>query len=57
MNFDIKQVGGLRLALLLLSASTLPMVAFADMPPHGVGVITAYVTPALVALLFLVLLL
>jgi len=57
MNFEIKQVGGLRLALLVLSASTLPLVAFADMPPRGIGVITAYVVPALVVLLFLVLLL
>ncbi len=57
MSFDIKRVGGLRLALLAISASTLPLVAFADMPPQGIGVITAYVLPALAVLLLFALLL
>lgn len=57
MRFDIKHIGSLRLALLALSISTLPLAAFTDMPPSGIGVITRYVVPALAVLLLFVLLL
>ncbi len=57
MNLGIKDIGGLRLSLLLFSAACLPLVAFADMEPRGLGVMTAYIVPALVVLFFFVLML
>jgi hypothetical protein len=57
MSNRVKQIGGLRLALLLLSLASLPLVRLADTPPHGIGVMTAYIVPALVVLFFFVLLL
>lgn len=53
----IEQVGGLRLALVGLALLTLPLVFFADMPPRGIGVMTAYVVPSLVVIFFFVLML
>ena len=57
MSLNIKDIGGLRLTLILLSLVCLPLVLFADMEPHGIGVMTAYIVPALVVLLFFVLML
>jgi hypothetical protein len=57
MNLNLKDIGGLRLFLLALAVASLPMVIFADMPPHGIGVLTAYIIPALVVLFFFVLML
>lgn len=51
------KIGPLRLALLALAVVCYPLVLFADMEPEGIGVITAYVIPALVVILFFVLLL
>jgi len=57
MSLNIKDIGGLRLTLILLSLVCLPLVLFADMEPHGIGVMTAYIVPALVVLFFFVLML
>lgn len=54
---NLTQVGGMRLTLITLSVLSLPMVLFADMEPAGIGVMAAYITPALVVLFFFVLLL
>jgi hypothetical protein len=56
MDF-VKRIGGMRLALVALSLLSLPLVVFADLPPEGIGVLTAYVTPALAVIFFFVLLL
>ena len=47
----------MRLVLLALAVLTLPMVVFADMEPTGVGVLTAYIIPSVVVILFFVLML
>jgi hypothetical protein len=57
MNLNLKAIGGMRLTLIGLSFLSLPMVLFADMHPIGLGVLTAYVIPALVVLFFFVLML
>jgi len=57
MSLNIKDIGGLRLTLILLSLVCLPLVLFADMEPHGIGVMAAYIVPALVVLFFFVLML
>jgi len=57
MSLRTKDIGGLRLTLILLSLACLPLVLFADMQPHGIGVMTAYIVPALVVLFFFVLML
>lgn len=51
------KIGPLRLALLALAIACYPLVLFADMEPEGIGVVTAYVIPALVVILFFVLML
>lgn len=53
----LKQIGPMRLTLIGLALLSLPMVLFADMEPQGIGVMTAYIIPALVVLFFFVLLL
>ena len=53
----LKQIGGLRLTLVLLALLSLPLVMFADMEPEGIGVMTAYIVPSLVVLFFFVLML
>lgn len=53
----INRIGGMRLSLVSLSLLSLPMVLFAEMEPEGVGVLTAYVIPALSVIFFFVLLL
>ncbi len=53
----LKQIGGLRLTLVLLALVSLPLVMFADMEPKGIGVMTAYIVPSLVVLFFFVLML
>ena len=50
----IEGIGGLRLTLIGLSFLSLPMVAFADMYPEGIGVLTAYIIPSVVVLFFFV---
>jgi len=57
MNLNLKEIGILRLVLIALSLMSLPMVLFADTQPQGVGVLTAYIIPALVVLFFFVLML
>jgi hypothetical protein len=57
MGLSLKQIGGMRLTLVGLSLLSLPMVLFADMDPVGIGVMTAYIIPALVVLFFFVLML
>jgi hypothetical protein len=57
MNLNLKEIGGMRLTLLGLSFLSLPMVLFADREPTGLGVLTAYIIPALVVLFFFVLML
>lgn len=57
MGLNLKQIGGMRLTLVGLSLLSLPMVFFADMEPHGIGVMTAYIIPSLVVLFFFVLML
>ena len=57
MSLNLKEIGGMRLTLLGLSFLSLPMVLFADLEPRGVGVLTAYIIPALVVLFFFVLML
>jgi hypothetical protein len=57
MNLNLKDIGAMRLVLLLVALICLPMVVFADMRPHGIGVLTAYIIPALVVLFFFVLML
>ena len=56
-GFELRDVGGLRLTLLALAALCLPMVLFADMEPEGIGILTAYIIPAVVVLFFFVLML
>jgi len=57
MSLTLHDIGGLRLTLILLSLVCLPLVLLADMEPHGIGVMTAYIVPALVVLFFFVLML
>ena len=57
MSLKLRDIGGLRLGLLLLTLLTLPLVRFAGMEPEGIGVMTAYIVPALVVLFFFVLML
>lgn len=57
MSLTLHDIGGLRLTLILLSLVCLPLVLFADMEPRGIGVMTAYIVPALVVLFFFVLML
>ncbi len=56
-GFKFKDIGGMRLTLLALATLSLPMVLFADMEPEGVGILTAYIIPAVVVLFFFVLML
>ena len=56
-GFSLKDIGGLRLTLLGLAVLSLPMVLFADMEPEGIGILTAYIIPAVVVLFFFVLML
>ena len=57
MLTSLKDIGGLRLTLVGLALASLPMVLFADMEPRGIGVMTAYIIPAVVVLFFFVLML
>jgi len=57
MALNLKEIGGMRLILIGLSFLSLPMVFFADMEPHGIGVLTTYVIPSLVVLFFFVVML
>ncbi|MDJ0739133.1 MAG: hypothetical protein QNJ91_05420 [Gammaproteobacteria bacterium] len=53
----LKDIGGLRIVLIVLSLLSLPMVLFADMEPEGIGVLTAYIIPSVIVLFFFVLML
>ncbi|RMG36393.1 MAG: hypothetical protein D6720_05275 [Gammaproteobacteria bacterium] len=53
----LTKIGPLRVVLLALAVICYPLVLLADMEPVGIGVIPAYVVPALVVILFFVLLL
>lgn len=57
MTDKLKDVGALRLTLIALTLLTLPMVLLADMEPEGIGIMTAYIIPAVVVLFFFVLML
>ena len=57
MGLNLKHIGGMRLTLVGLSLLSLPVVFYADMEPQGIGVMTAYIVPALVVLFFFVLML
>lgn len=57
MNLNLRDIGGMRLTLVALTVISLPLVLFADTEPRGIGVMTAYIVPALVVLFFFVLLL
>jgi Na+/melibiose symporter-like transporter len=54
---NLTNIGGMRLALLIVAVLTLPMVFFADMEPTGIGVFTAYIIPSVVVILFFVIML
>jgi hypothetical protein len=57
MSLNLKRIGGMRLILVGISFLSLPMVLFADMEPRGIGILTAYIIPALVVLFFFVVML
>jgi len=57
MSLNLKEIGGMRLILVGISFLSLPMVLFANMEPRGIGVLTAYIIPALVVLFFFVVML
>ncbi|WP_078120759.1 hypothetical protein [Thiosocius teredinicola] len=57
MKLNLTNIGAMRLVLLTLVVLSLPLVVFADMEPEGIGVLTAYIVPALVVLFFFVLML
>lgn len=57
MFANLKDIGGMRLTLVGLAFASLPMVLLADMEPEGIGVMTAYIIPAVVVLFFFVLML
>ncbi|MCB1798644.1 MAG: hypothetical protein KDI67_07165 [Gammaproteobacteria bacterium] len=57
MSLNLKDIGGMRITLIGLTLVCLPLVLFADMQPIGIGVMTAYIVPALVVLFFFVLML
>ncbi len=57
MKLNLTNIGAMRLILLTLVVLSLPLVVFADMEPEGIGVLTAYIVPALVVLFFFVLML
>ena len=50
-------IGAMRLVLFVATLGLLPWVFWSDADPRGLGVLTAYVAPALAVLLFFVLLL
>ena len=51
----LKQLGLVRIGLLVLSILCYPMVFFADMKPEGIGIFTAYITPSVTVMLIFVL--
>lgn len=57
MRLNLKDIGGMRLTLVGLTFLSLPLVLLADTRPQGIGVLTAYIVPALVVLFFFVLML
>ncbi len=57
MKAIFEDLGAMRLALLAVVAITAPMAALVNVDPIGLGVITAYVAPAIAVLLVFVLLL
>lgn len=57
MNLRMLDIGPMRVLLLGVLLACLPMVFFSDAEPEGLGILTAYIAPALVILLLFVLLL
>lgn len=53
----LQDLGAMRLLLLAAVLVTLPMAAFTDAEPEGLGVISAYIAPAIAVLFVFVLLL
>lgn len=53
----LQDLGAMRLLLLGVVLVTLPMAAFTDATPEGLGVVSAYIAPAVAVLLVFVLLL
>jgi len=53
----IQRIGPMRLLLLICTLLLYPVVWFSDMEPQGIGVLTAYVAPALAVIFLFVLLL
>ena len=51
----LKQLGLVRIGLLVLSILCYPMAFFADMKPEGIGIFTAYITPSVTVMLIFVL--
>ncbi len=53
----LANLGPLRMALLALALLCCPLVWLADSEPEGIGVLFAYVVPALIVILFFILML
>lgn len=51
------RIGSLRLVLLISTVICYPLVWLSDVEPEGIGVLTAYVVPALIVIFFFLLLL
>lgn len=57
MKKFLTDIGAMRVLLLILLAICLPMALFSDADPVGLGLLSAYIAPTIVVLLFCVLLL
>ena len=53
----LAHIGALRLSLLGLTLLCYPLVWFSELEPVGIGLLTSYIAPAVVVMLFFVLLL
>lgn len=53
----IERIGAMRLVLVGFTILLYPMIWLTDMEPEGVGILTAYVAPSLVVIMFFLLLL
>lgn len=53
----LNRLGGLRAGLLIASVVCYPLVLFSDTTPEGLGILTAYVAPAMVIIFFFLLML
>tara|TARA_Y100001935_G_scaffold244528_1_gene237055 strand:- start:872 stop:1195 length:324 start_codon:yes stop_codon:yes gene_type:complete len=57
INTFFKQIGTIRSILILFSFSLCPVVFLTDVEPEGLGILPAYIAPALVVIFFFLLLL